>query len=322
MEINNTIIVADDDAGARFILEKMLTADGYEVICAKNGAEVFAALEREHPLLFLLDVSMPEMDGLEVCRRLKADPRLYRVPVIFLTSHDQTSDLVRGFKSGAADYIGKPIRKEEVLARVNTHVRLYLYMLEMERLHQLALDANPSTGLPGNNSIAAAVSRAINFGGPTAILYCDLDNFKAFNDKYGFARGDEVIKFTADIIKESLEAMTDAESFLGHIGGDDFTILIASDQAEPLAQKIVQAFAAKVADFYDPEDARIGKILAKNRQGHTQEFPLMTISIGIVDLQGRSFRHYLEVAAACAEVKEVAKHLPGNSIFFDRRQAG
>jgi len=320
-EENRTIIAADDDAGALKLLQRMLQAEGYEMLSVSEGGRVLELAQERSPVLFLLDITMPGVDGLELCRRLKRDPRFQRIPVIFLTSRDQTSDLVSGFAAGASDYITKPIKREEVLARVNTHVRLYRSVLELERLNRLALDASPSTGLPGNNSIAAAVSQALARGEASAVLYCDLDNFKAFNDKYGFARGDQVIKLTAQIIQESAAAINGAQGFIGHIGGDDFVVLTASDRAEALARKIVQLFDQRIPECYDPPDAQAGKIFSKNRQGQAQEFPLMTISIGVVDLQARSFSHYLELANACTEVKEAAKAQPGSAIIFDRRKS-
>ncbi len=319
--MNQTIVVADDDAGVLLILGKMLRAEGYEVIGTPNGSEVLEIAERTPPMLFMLDVVMPSLDGLEVCRRLKLDPRFKRIPVIFITARKESNDIVLGFQAGAADYIGKPINREETLARVNSQISLYQYMLELERLNQLALDANPSTGLPGNNSIAAAVTKAIKDGGLTSVIYCDLDNFKAFNDKYGFARGDQVIKFTGRIIQESMAAVCRPEGFVGHIGGDDFVLLSPADKAEAMAHRIIRVFDQGIKDFYNQQDAAAGKIMSKDRQGRAQEFPLMAISIGVVELGNRSFSHYQEVANLCAEVKEVAKSHPGSCVFFDRRRS-
>lgn len=314
------IVVADDDPGNLILLKKILTSAGYEVATASDGGEVFDVVRDRLPDLFLLDVMMPVMDGLETCRRLKADQRLQRIPVIFITSKDKSDDVLAGFDMGASDYITKPVNKAEVLARVRTHVMLFNSILELERLNQLALEANPLTGLPGNNSLCEALSRAIEDGGSQCVIYCDLDHFKAFNDKYGFARGDKVIEFTAETIRSAMYSICGPGQFLGHIGGDDFSIIVPSDKAEELALEIARRFDESVGEFYDPQDLKAGEIVSVNRQGEVENFPLMALSMGGVDLAHRSFKHYLEVANACAEVKKKAKEMPGSGIYFDLRK--
>jgi PleD family two-component response regulator len=315
-----TILIADDDPAITALLKLHLQQAGYTVISAVRGDEVLALAWQTPPDLLLLDIEMPGLDGFEVCHRIKQHPRLGVVPVIFLTAHDQVADVVRGFEAGGEDYIKKPFHKAELLARVRTHVQLYHLRLELERLNQLALDANPSTGLPGNNSINEAITRALAEKIPLSVIYADLDSFKAYNDKYGFARGDRAIRFTADVLAAAMQAVCGPGCFLGHIGGDDFTLIIPSEQARAVADEVIGRFDAGIKDFYDSADLSAGHIEAEDRQGICRQFPLMSISLAVVDLPARPFTHYLEVSNTCAEVKKAAKSIPGSSVYFDSRK--
>jgi diguanylate cyclase (GGDEF)-like protein len=319
-EKKHTVLVADDDPGNRILLKKILRSAGYDVVDVTSGSEVFEAAAKTVPDLFLLDVVMPGMDGIEVCRRLKQDDWMKNVPVIFITTRDKTNDILAGFEAGASDYVAKPVSRPELLARVRAHIRLYHSMLELERLNELALDANPLTGLPGNNSLTEAITRAIEDGLELCVIYCDMDNFKAFNDKYGFARGDEAIRFAARVIMNETNAVCGPGCFLGHIGGDDFAVIVPSDRAESVAARIGRSFDLGILDLYDARDREAGFLVSLGRKGEEQKFPLMHISMGGVHLGNHNFSHYLEVANMCAEVKKQAKMKPGSCVFFDRRK--
>lgn len=315
------VVVADDVPTCLHILLHMLAEQNYEVLAAESGQAVLDLARDETPDLFLLDVLMPDLNGYEVCKRLKQDPRLSHIPVVFITAKARSEDIVRGFQAGAADYVAKPFNKAEVLARVRTHLQLHHAMQELERLRVLALDANPLTGLPGNKQIVLAIARAIETRQPQAVVYADLDNFKAYNDKYGFARGDEALKTTANVILNTVRDHGGADSFTGHVGGDDYVLLLPSDRAPAVCEEIARAFDAAVPSLYEPEDAAAGCIRSVDREGKAHTFPLMTLSMGGVDLTHRRFQHYLEVADRCAEVKTAAKGLHGSSVYFDKRHS-
>jgi diguanylate cyclase (GGDEF)-like protein len=320
MSALSTILVCDDDPGNLIILRKILTDAGYAVITAASGHEALALVDKEAPELFLLDVQMPDLDGLALCRRLKSDPRHAGVPLIFITSKDRTDDLIEGFDAGAADYIAKPVVRAELLARVRTHIKLYRSMLELEQLRQLALESNPLTGLPGNNSLTAAISQDIRSDDPRFVVYCDLDNFKAFNDKYGFASGDDAIVFTARLIERAAARCCGPGQHVWHIGGDDFALLIPARHVAQVTDEIVRRFDRGVRALYDEPARTAGFIESRNRRQQRERFPLMSISIGCVDLASGAFDHHIQVANACAEVKKAAKRIPGSNVFFDRRR--
>jgi len=202
------------------------------------------------------------------------------------------------------------------------------------RMRDEAKGANPLTGLPGNLTIARTIEERLAGGRETAVLYCDLDNFKAYNDKYGFSKGDEAILYTRDCLVEASEGLSagapSAESldqrpedrlFIGHQGGDDFVVVCDHSEWQPYAERIVSVFDVGVRRFYDRTDARNGYIDSINRQGEPQRFPLMSISVAVVSSRTRDFRSHEEMIEVAAEVKKVAKSMPGSSYAMDRRKA-
>ena len=203
--------------------------------------------------------------------------------------------------------------KDRLLAELNQK------NLELEKLYSMALDANPMTGLPGNNSVAAAITRAMQDGRSACVVYTDLDNFKAFNDKYGFALGDEVIRFTADLLKRSVVATESEDAFIGHIGGDDFVLLVPSEKYREIVNFIIQEFDARIGAFYEARDLAQGFISSINRKGGTETFPIMSISMAGVDLSISRYCEYMEVNDACAELKKKSKSIPGSAFSLDLR---
>ena len=320
----HTVFVVDDSRTSIVMLKGVLRQTGtFDIVTAASGEEALERVEEEAPDIFLLDVMMPGIDGYELCRRLKADERFSDIPVMFITGQTETEDLVKGLEVGAVDYITKPFNRAEVLARVRTHLRLYDALREIERLRQLALDANPLTKLPGNQTIKERIQTAIEAGEDVSVIYGDLDNFKPYNDRYGFAAGDRVIKFAADVLSREVAALEGTEStlgFVGHVGGDDYVAVLRSELSDELGRRVAQAFEEGILAFYDEGDRERGCIVSKSRQGEVQEFPIMGLSMAGVRLADRPFEHHLQVANVCAEVKKEAKAIPGTNLVMDRRR--
>lgn len=185
-----------------------------------------------------------------------------------------------------------------------------------------AENANPLTRLPGNNMIQEEIDRRIKAGKKFVVVYSDLDNFKAFNDKYGIAAGDQAIKLTAQIMREAAKIGSPTD-FLGHEGGDDFILLTTPEKAEALTTAITTEFDRRIRELYSPEDLAQGGIVSKDREGNVKEFPLMTISLAGVTNAHRRLTSYAQVTNICAEVKKKAKSISkagGKSTFYlDRR---
>ncbi|MBM3260200.1 MAG: diguanylate cyclase [Candidatus Sericytochromatia bacterium] len=180
-------------------------------------------------------------------------------------------------------------------------------------------NANPLTKLPGNLVIETEVQRRLELGEQVAVLYVDLDNFKAFNDKFGFEAGDRIIQFTAEILKDAVQFVDHAGDFIGHIGGDDFIIMSQPNAADDLCREIIRRFDAQVLGFYPPDDRERGYIVSVDRQGQVQRFGICSLSIAVVTNETRQIPDFLALASLAAEVKKVAKASEGSSFARDRR---
>jgi diguanylate cyclase (GGDEF)-like protein len=191
----------------------------------------------------------------------------------------------------------------------------------LKRLEEMYLDTNPLTHLPGGIAIENVLKKQIDSGAFFAFCLVDLDNFKAYNDQYGYARGNQVIKNTALVIEEAIKTHGTAESFYGHIGGDDFVVVCPTDRVEKICQFIIDRFDRTVGSFYDPEDLQNGFILRKSRKGVEERFPIMTVSIGVVTNRKRALTHVVQVGEIAAEAKDHAKSKPGSAYFVDQRAA-
>jgi len=313
------ILIVDDLNENIEVLFTVLKND-YILTPAKNGKSAIKKAKKLKPDLILLDIMMPEMDGYEVCRQLKADEGTCRIPIIFVTAKGEEADETKGLNLGAVDYIAKPIRPAVVKARVATHLKLVEAMQELKRLYDMALDSNPMTGLPGNISVAKKIKQAIEQKSHVCVIYSDLDNFKAFNDKYGFALGDEALLFTSNVLKDALKAVNIPDAFIGHIGGDDFVLIVPSNKSQAVAHEIACQFDKGIIQFYSPEDIEAKCIQSVNRKGEKQVFPLMSISLAGVDLSYSGYKLYVEVNDACAGAKKKAKQMAGSGFFLDRRK--
>ena len=190
----------------------------------------------------------------------------------------------------------------------------------LKSLEEMYLDTSPLTHLPGGIAIENILKKRINSGSLFSFCLVDLDNFKAYNDHYGYARGNQVIKNTAQIIEKAVKKHGTDETFYGHIGGDDFVVISSVDHYVKICKFIVDRFNKNVEKLYDAKDLRRGFIIHKTRKGREQKFPVMTISIGVVTNQKRKLKHVVQVGEIAAEVKNYAKSKPGSLYYVDQRK--
>jgi diguanylate cyclase (GGDEF)-like protein len=304
-----TVLVVDDDPDIARFVEVNLRSAGYDVAVAADGMEALEKAAELRPDLVLLDVMMPRIDGFEVAQRLRKNPQTANASIIMLTAKALSADKVTGLQAGADDYIIKPFDPIELLARVKGTLRR---AKEMRNL-------SPLTALPGNIRIQEEIERQVREGHEFAVLYSDLDHFKAYNDQKGFVRGDRLIQAAARIIQDAVVEHGGAEGFVGHVGGDDFVAVVDPDVAEAIAKQVCERFDETRQEFYDDEDIERGSVRMEDRKGVMQDIPLVSISVGIASSAKRRFAHYGEAVAVATEMKSFAKRDAGSSYALDRR---
>jgi diguanylate cyclase (GGDEF)-like protein len=192
----------------------------------------------------------------------------------------------------------------------------------LKTLEEMSLDANPLTHLPGNVAIEGIVNKRLKEEAPLVFCQLDLSHFKAFNDRYGYARGNEVIKATAKTLTDVVQAEGDEETFVGHIGGDDFVVITTPEKYEKICLSIIDSFDKMIPDLYDPEDQQRGCIQGETRQGEKVSFPIMTLAIAVVTSQIRRLQNNIQVGEIAAELKRYAKSFPRSIFVVDRRRDG
>lgn len=305
------ILVVDDSPTMARLLEMGLSKAGFAVRLAHDGRQALELAVADPPDLVLADVMMPGLDGVQLTQHLRADPRTASTTIILVTAKGLSASKLEGFEAGADDYIVKPFDIDELLARVKGALR---------RARVLRAQS-PLTRLPGNEMIQEEIARRVRHKANFALLYTDLDNFKAYNDKYGFLQGDRVLQMTARVLQEAAMAINGPDTFVGHVGGDDFVSLTELGVERDLAQAIVTTFDATIPGMYSDEDRARGYIETISRRGEMQRFPIVSISVGIATTERRVYQHYAEVVAIATEMKTFMKKTPGSSWAVDARSS-
>jgi PleD family two-component response regulator len=302
------ILIAEDEPNLREVLYLQLANAGFEVLEAKDGRDAVELAQRAMPDLVLLDVMMPNLTGFEACQALRGSFATRQIPIIFLTAKAELTDKMIGLDGGANDYITKPWSQRELLARIRN-------VLDWSRRQRAA---SPLTGLPGNVSINEETRRRIESGVPFAMLQIDIDYFKAFNDHYGYSRGDQAIQALARILVDAAELHPG--TFVGHIGGDDFVVLTNPESAESAGQEIITKFEAAIAGLYDPDDRARGYVEVPNRRHEIENFPLMSLTIALVSTDRVPVSHLAQLSDIAQELKEHGKGIPGSVVVGERRR--
>jgi CheY-like chemotaxis protein len=280
------------------------------VIVASDGEEALALAAQLKPSLVLLDVMMPKLDGYEVCRKMRQDFVLNQIPVIMLSARGDQRDRVAGLEGGANDYLVKPYSNEELLLRVKNVLEWNIRQRE----------ANPLTGLPGNTAIEREMKARIEHQKPFAFLYIDIDNFKGFNDYYGYQKGDEIIGFLSEVLRRTIERLGGHDDFVGHIGGDDFVMVVSPARAEIMGQYVVDEFDRGALLLLNPEDVKRGYLEVRDRQGELKRIPVMAVTIALVKSTDNRIEHFAEVNDIASSLKEYGKRIEGSVVVKERRQ--
>lgn len=273
------LVVAEDDDAVAHLVAATLGDAGFLCLRGRDGEEALNLVRSELPDLLVLDIMMPKMDGIEVCRRLKEDVILSRIPILMLTSLAGVDDRVKGLEAGADDYLPKPFDLRELAARVKALIR----QSRRER------DRNPTTNLPGGQAIEEKVTDLLRAKSRFAVLYIDIENFRSYADTYGYLKADEVVAKTGTLILQAARAASDPPPFVGHVGGDDFLVICQADVVDPLKQHVMDAFLDTVSDYYTEEDLERGYLSITDGQGEIRRAQFMNPSIAVVVAEAGQF---------------------------------
>jgi DNA-binding response OmpR family regulator len=290
------------------MLETELQNVGYEVSVARDGEDALALIRSMRPDLALLDVATPGVNGLDVAHRIRKDPWTVAVSVI-LTSAKERADRMEGIAAGADDYVVKPFEMNELLARIQAVLKRSKELRTFSSL----------TGLPGYVAVEEEIENRLASEIDLAVLFIDVDNFKAYNEYYGFDRGDRVLRMSGQLIRDVSETVAGEGCFAGHLGADLFAVVSVPSMIEALAEALIGRFDTEAPSFYDPEDRDRGFIEVTNRRGESVRYPLLSISIGAASSEKRRFSHYAEVVSVATEMTDFTKRTPGSAWAMDRR---
>ena len=306
--VQEIYIIDDDDSSIVIFRELFRNDPEYKFISVKTG-QIDIAL-KNIPSLIVINEDAIDRDVIDLCRKIRKDEDNTITPVIVVSSKTSREHRVRILRESVEYFIKKPVDEQY----------LYYTVKNLNRLLSSNRRVSPLTGLPGNVQIHAELKKRIGRGEPFSVLYIDLDNFKAYNDVYGFLKGDQIIEFTADTIVNSVHSDELENTFVGHIGGDDFVAIVPGTNCEKLCQNIITHFDNNVVKYFTDDDIERGYIEVANRKGIIEQFPLTSVSIGVVVADVGRFHNILEISDIGAQVKHAAKSVMGSSYAIDKRR--
>ena len=302
------IYIIDDDESSVPIFKELFRDEKEFKFIGVKTEQIDVAL-KNIPFLIIINEDAIEIDVIEICRKIRNDEDNRITPIIVVSSNIDRTHRINVLKESVEYYIKKPVDTDY----------LYYTLKNLNRLLIMNRRISPLTGLPGNVQIHAELKKRLSNKEEFTVLYLDLDNFKAYNDVYGFLKGDKIIQFTARTILQCVHKYFTENAFIGHIGGDDFVAIIPTTEVNDICQEIIATFDKEVSQFFTPEDLEKGYIEVANRKGIMEQFTLTSISIGAVIVEKDRFENILEIGEVGAQVKHVAKSIVGSSYAIDRR---
>ena len=263
------------------------------------------------PSLIIVEDDNIEMSAYDVCKKIRENEDNNITPVIIISSNYDHDYRVSILNLSVQHFILKPIDEK------------YFYYTIKNIIDFVSINRriSPLTGLPGNVQIQTEMKKRLLKKDSFAVIYFDLDNFKAYNDVYGFSNGDEVIKLLARIIVKHIHNIEYGNNFIGHIGGDDFVAIIDKYNYDELCKNIISEFDKNITDYYTEEDVERGFVEVANRRGIIEEFPIVSLSIAVVEVENGNFTSPLEIGEVSAQVKHMAKEKIGSNYVINRRRS-
>ena len=303
------IYIIDDDETSLPIFKELFKNDsGFKFIGVKTE-QIDIAL-KNIPFLIIINEDAIDRNVVELCKNIRTDEDNKITPIIVVSSNTNRKHRLEVLEESVEYYIKKPVDANY----------LYHTIKNLNRLLNINRRISALTGLPGNVQIHAELKKRISNKGEFSVLYLDLDNFKAYNDVYGFANGDEIIKFTSRTISRHIHQIQNSDNFIGHVGGDDFVAIVSKTDYDKVCQNIIAEFDKFAVTYYNDVDADRGFVEVANRKGVIEQFPLTSISIAVVEVDYKHFKSTLEIGEIGAQVKHQAKTYMGSTYVINRRK--
>lgn len=306
--IQDIYVIDDKNELVETLRHLFVGMDQFRFINVK--AEELELALRNIPSLIIIDEDNTNVDVIDICHTIRDNDDNSITPVMVVSSNIAKEHRIEILETAVQYFIKKPIDEQYLFYTVKNIVDL-LYMNRK---------VSPLTGLPGNVQIQAEMKKRLLNREIFAILYIDIDNFKAYNDVYGFSNGDEIIKFTAKVIAKYIHNVENSDNFIGHIGGDDFVAIVSKTDYDKICQEIIIEFDNQVERFYTDKDLDQGYLEVENRRGVLEQFPMTTISIAVVEVDSNIFKSPLEIGEVGAQVKHRAKSIMGSAYVINRRK--
>ena len=302
------LFLGPDRAGHDSLVDRFAAASELVVMRVDEAANIVSLLNRTVPVCVILESTGDGAAKVEVVREIKADAFTSIVPLLVIVPEGAPDLVVELLSAGADEVIHRGLSEAEQILRLERVVK------RTDR----DVSINPTSRLPGTNLIAHDMELRSQRGEKFAVCYADLDHFKEFNDRYGYASGDGVIKLLSRILRDLVRGLAPG-GFVGHIGGDDFILNVPMEHVEETCDEIIRLFDELIPYQYTEEDRRAGYFLGKDRRGNIHRIPLMALSIGVVSNLFQDFEHTAQISELAAEMKSYAKSLPGSKYVVDRR---
>jgi len=288
------LLIVEDDSDISNMLQIYFESQGYDSVAVTRGQEALEICRRKLPNLVILDILLPDIDGYEVCRRLRGNLRTSHIPIIFLTQKDERSDQIAGLELGADDYITKPFDLQLLMLRVEGALR---------RAGWLSL-TSPVTGLPSSKLIEEQLRQLMRRDG-WSVLYVGINHIDDFNDIYGFVAGDDVLRFAAMMLSEVVDEAGEGSEFIGHVGGDDFIIISTPAVSADVQARLKERFDEEVGSFYGFKDRERGYVEV-GKEGEKNRVPLMSLAVGLVHHDTAPFSDIREITEVAADARRRA----------------
>jgi len=303
------VYIIDCEDNLTTVLRKKFIDDKSFKLKSVKPTELNLAL-KDIPDLIIVNEKNIDTDISTLCKKIKQNEDNCITPVMIISADSSEEHKISLLKCDV----------EYIIPGDASDTFLYFAIKNITRLLIVNRTVSPLTGLPGNVQIQAELKKRLLRKEVFQVLYFDLDNFKAYNDVYGFLKGDEIIKLTAKIITKNVHIFENSDVFVGHIGGDDFIAIVdGKANYEEICQNVIAEFDSEITKFFNDEDLEKGFIEVSNRKGIIEEFGLTSISIGVVIADKKRFSNILEIGEVGAQIKHLAKTAIGSSYAVDRR---